>query len=304
MSINRRQFIANTALAGMAMTSPFFTRQALAGDKPLFRISLAQWSLNKSFFGGTLDPVEFAAISARTFGIEAIEYVNQFYADTLNDALVKELRRRADDEGVVSNLIMIDREGALGNPDKKARQTAVENHYKWADAAHVLGCRSIRVNAQSEGSWDEQMKLAADGLHSLAEYCKKLGLYVLVENHGGLSSNAQWLAGVMEMADHDGVGTLPDFGNFVIDRETGESYDPYKGTAELMPYAKAVSAKTRDFDEDGNEATIDYLRMMTIVKEAGYTDWVGIEYEGKNLPEETGIRKTQALLERIRDQLA
>ena len=143
MSINRRQFIANTALAGMAMTSPFFTRQALAGDKPLFRISLAQWSLNKSFFDGTLDPVEFAAISARTFGIEAIEYVNQFYADTLNDALVKELRRRADDEGVVSNLIMIDREGALGNPDKKDRQTAVENHYKRADAAHVLACRSM-----------------------------------------------------------------------------------------------------------------------------------------------------------------
>ena len=168
MTINRRQLISNTALAGMALASPFFTRLAQAGDRPPFRISLAQWSLHKGFFDGTLDPVEFAAISARTYGIEAIEYVNQFYADTLDDALVKELRQRADDEGVVSNLIMIDGEGALGAPDEKARQAAIENHYKWADAAHVLGCRSIRVNARSEGSWDEQMKLAADGLHRLA----------------------------------------------------------------------------------------------------------------------------------------
>ena len=304
MTINRRQFISNTALAGMAFASPFSRRLAQAGERPPFRISLAQWSLHKGFFDGTLDPVEFAAISARTYGIEAIEYVNQFYADTLDDALVKELRQRADDEGVVSNLIMIDGEGALGAPDEKARQAAIENHYKWADAAHGLGCRSIRVNARSEGSWDEQMKLAADGLHRLADYCKKLDLYVLVENHGGLSSNAQWLTGVMQLADHEGVGTLPDFGNFVIDRETGESYDRYKGTAELMPYAKAVSAKTHDFDEDGNETTIDYLRMMTIVKEAGYSVWVGIEYEGDNLPEDTGIRKTKALLERVRDQLA
>ena len=303
MTMSRRQFIASSAVTGAALANPYLSRQVLAGEKPLFKISLAQWSLHKSIFDGVHDPVDFAKIARGKFGIEAIEYVNQFYFDTLNDKLVKTLRERADGEGVISNLIMVDGEGDLGAPDKDVRRQAVENHYRWADAAHVLGCQSIRVNARSTGSWDEQMKLAADGLRDLANHCEKLDLSVLVENHGGLSSNAQWLTGVMKLADHEGVGTLPDFGNFIIDRETGESYDRYLGTAELMPFAKAVSAKTYDFDEEGKETTIDYLRMMAVVVNAGYSDWVGIEYEGETLPEEEGILKTMHLLERVRMQL-
>jgi L-ribulose-5-phosphate 3-epimerase len=302
MTMNRRQFIAGAAISGAALASPLITRQAFAAGEPLFRISLAQWSLHKGLFDGTYDTLDFAKIARGTFGIEAIEYVNQFYFDTLNDKLVSELRTRADGEGVISNLIMIDREGNLGDPDDSARKQAVENHYRWADAAHVLGCRAIRVNAQSAGSWDEQMKLAADGLNSLAEYCGDLELNVLVENHGGLSSNASWLSGVMKLANNPAVGTLPDFGNFTIDRETGESYDRYKGTAELMPFAKAVSAKSYDFDENGNETTIDFPRIMKIVLDAGYRDWVGVEYEGETLSEEEGINKTRQLLERIRQQ--
>jgi sugar phosphate isomerase/epimerase len=303
MSINRRQFITRSALAGATLASPALAGRLLAGNQPQFKISLAQWSLNKSFFSGALDALDFARIARGTFGIEAIEYVNQFYFDTLNDRLVGELRKRADNEGVLSNLIMIDREGDLGDPDASARKQAVVNHHRWANAAHALGCQAIRVNARSSGSWDEQMKLAADGLNSLAEFCSKLGLNVLVENHGGLSSNARWLTSVMKLADNEIIGTLPDFGNFVIDRETGESYDRYKGTAELMPYAKAVSAKSYDFDEKGNETTIDYERIMGIVVNAGYHDWGGIEYEGDTLPEEEGIRKTMQLLERIRQPL-
>lgn len=302
MTMNRRKFVTYSALAGAALASPAFTRQVLAGDQPMFRISLAQWSLNRAFFSGALDTLDFARVARETFGIEAVEYVNQFYFDTLDDKLVAELRRRADSEGVASLLIMVDGEGDLGNPDASARKQAVENHYRWADAARALGCHSIRVNASSSGSWDEQMKLAADGLNSLADYCTGLGLNVLVENHGGLSSNASWLTGVMKLADNEAVGTLPDFGNFVINRETGESYDRYKGMAELMPYAKAVSAKSYDFDEDGNETTIDYARIMDIVVDAGYNGWVGIEYEGDTLPEEEGIRKTRRLLERVRKQ--
>lgn len=303
MTMNRRNFIAAATMAGAALASPLIARPVFAGTQPLFKISLAQWSLNKAFFAGTLDTLDFARIARENYGIEAIEYVNQFYFDTLGDKLVAELRKRADNEGVVSNLIMVDREGDLGNPDATARQKAVENHYRWADAAHELGCHTIRVNARSSGSWDEQMKLAADGLNSLAAYCSKLGLSVLVENHGGLSSNAEWLTGVMKLADNTAVGTLPDFGNFVIDRETGESYDRYKGTEELMPYAKAASAKTYEFDGEGNETTIDYKRIMDIVVDAGYNGWVGIEYEGKTLGEDEGVRKTKQLLERVRKQM-
>lgn len=303
MSMNRRKFIAGSAVTGVALASPLLSRSLFAGEHPLFKISLAQWSLNKGFFDGSYDTLDFARIARGTFGIEAIEYVNQFYFDTLNDALVGELRKRADGEGVASNLIMVDNEGNLGDPDTSAREKAVRNHYRWADAAHALGCHAIRVNARSEGSWDEQMKLAADGLNRLAQYCSGLGLNVLVENHGGLSSNGKWLSGVMKLADNPVVGTLPDFGNFVIDRKTGESYDRYKGTEELMPFARAVSAKTYGFDDAGNETTIDYARMMGIVVNAGYRGWVGIEYEGETLSEEDGVNKTKQLLERVRQAM-
>lgn len=303
MTLNRRNFISGSFLAGAAVTFPQAFRAASAGPELPFRISLAQWSLNRAFFAGTLDPVDFARIARTKFGLEGIEYVNQFYFDTLDDKLVSELKNRADGEGVASLLIMVDREGALGAPDEAARRMAVENHYRWADAAHALGCHSIRVNAQSEGSWDEQMKLAADGLNRLAEYCGVLDLNVLVENHGGLSSNAGWLAGVMKTADNPRVGTLPDFGNFVIDRETGERYDRYRGMAELMPWARAVSAKSYAFDESGEETSMDYARIMGIVADAGYRGWVGVEYEGDAHPEEEGIRLTVGLLERVRSQL-
>ena len=304
MSINRRQFITQSAVAGAALASPSFASKVLAGEGKPFKISLAQWSLNRAFFGGDLDVLDFARIARKKFDIGAIEYVNQFYFKTLDDSLVADLRQRADDQGVKSLLIMVDGEGALGDSNDKARRVAVENHHRWADAARALGCHSIRVNASSAGSWDEQMKLAADGLNQLAGYCEKLGLNVLVENHGGLSSNAEWLTGVMKLADNPHVGTLPDFGNFIIDRETGESYDRYQGMAELMPYAKAVSAKSYGFDEEGNETTMDYARILGIVAGAGYHGWVGIEYEGDDHSEEEGIVKTKQLLERIRGDLA
>jgi sugar phosphate isomerase/epimerase len=196
---------------------------------------------------------------------------------------------------------MIDGEGALGDPDEAKRTQAVENHYRWIDAAKFLGCRMIRVNAQSRGTAEEQMKLAADGLRRLTEYGAKAKIAVVVENHGGLSSNGQWLAGVMKQVNHPNCGTLPDFGNFRISKD--EQYDRYKGVTELMPFAKAVSAKTHDFDEAGNETEIDYLKMMKIVAAAGYKGWVGIEYEGNKLGEMDGIRATKKLLEKVRTEM-
>lgn len=267
-----------------------------------FEISLAQWSLHRAFGpGGTSDPLDFARIAKRDFGIQAVEYVNQFYFDNLTDVVVADLHRRAEGEGVRSLLIMCDREGRIGDPDEAARAKTVTNHHRWADAAKALGCHAIRVNAQSSGSYDEQMKLAADGLRQLADYCDPLGLSVLVENHGGISSNGQWLAAVIRLAAHPRVGTLPDFGNFTINRETGERYDLYQGVTDLMPFARAVSAKCYDFDEaSGEETTIDFHRMMNIVTSAGYSSYVGIEYEGNRLSEPDGIRAAKRLLEKIR----
>lgn len=261
-----------------------------------FDISLAQWSLHRAFKGGELDALDFAKIAIDEFGIRAVEYVNQFYAEGFSVDVAKDLKRRADDAGVKSLLIMCDGLGSLGDVSDAKRHQAVDNHKLWIDGASIMGCHSIRVNARSEGSYEEQQKLASDGLRKLTEVGAESDISVIVENHGGLSSNGAWLSKVIEMVDHPNCGTLPDFGNFTIDWKTGESYDRYKGAEELMPYAKGVSAKAHDFDADGFETHTDYPRMLKIVKDAGYRGYLGIEYEGKELGEFEGIRATQALL--------
>ena len=250
-----------------------------------------------------MNNLDFITAARQDYGITGVEYVNSFFADELGQAgYLQQMQDRCDSEGVTSVLIMCDGEGRLGDPDEAARLEAVDNHRKWLDAAAFLGCHSIRVNAASEGSWEEQSALAADGLQRLAVLGDEQGIDVLVENHGGLSSNAAWLAETIQRGDHPRLGTLPDFGNFRI--AEGEWYDIYDGVAELMPFAKAVSAKSHDFDEAGNEADKDYVRILEIVRDAGYRGWVGIEYEGQNLPEADGIRATKALLERVREQVA
>jgi len=271
-----------------------------------FKISLAQWSYHRTFFGNDstegVDPVEFPAMAA-DLGIDCIELVNQFYMDYENDAEYwKHFKAHCDDAGVKVGLIMCDGLGALGDADAEARKTAVENHYPWVDIAASLGAHTIRVNARGEGTREEVAANAADGLKMLGEYGASKGIHVVVENHGGYSSDGSWLAGVMEAVDMEYVGTLPDFGNFCIEGWPGNcenEYDRYLGTKELMPYATGVSAKSYDFDEQGNETTIDYLKMMKIVKESGYTGYVGIEYEGRRLSEEEGIKATKALLEKV-----
>jgi L-ribulose-5-phosphate 3-epimerase len=310
---SRRAFIAATsraagaaALANIATAAPAagaFTAPApRLGQDPPFRISLAQWSLNRTLRAGELDHLDFARVSREEFGIDAIEYVNTFFMDHARDAAyLAEMNRRAADHGVYQHLIMCDREGRLGDPDESLRRQAVENHHKWVDAARELGCATIRVNAASAGSREEQAALAADGLRQLTEYGAAADINVVVENHGGLSSDGSWLADVIRRVDHPRCGTLPDFGNFNVGN--GVVYDRYIGVAELMPMAKAVSAKSHDFDEHGNETGMDYRRLMKIVTDAGYHSWVGIEYEGSRLPERAGVAATLRLLETIRAEM-
>ena len=305
----RREFLrtiaATAAVAGVGCGPR--SQPASAPDEasePWFRISLAQWSLHRALQSGELDHLDFITEAKRTYGVDGVEYVNSFFKDkALDEAYLNEMNLRCNAEGVTSVLIMCDGEGRLGDPDPAARAVAVANHHRWAEAAYYLGCHSIRVNAASEGSWQEQSALAADGLHRLANYAAGLELNVLVENHGGLSSNGQWLAETIVRADHPRVGTLPDFGNFQT--APGEWYDFYQGVEELMPHARAVSAKSHDFDDaTGQETELDYLRLLGLVKDAGYRGWVGIEYEGNRLSEPDGVRATKALLERVRDSLA
>lgn len=306
-SASRRSFLASSAGLLAAGVAGQAAAALAAASAPSYKISLAQWSLHKMLKGGKLDNLDFAATSKKEFGIDGIEYVNQFFKDKASDkSYLAEMNKRASDNGVTQLLIMVDGEGQLGDASLARRAEAVEKHYKWVEAAKELGCHSIRVNAASSGSYEDQVHRAADGLRALSEFGDKHGINVIVENHGGLSSNGSWLSTVMKKVDHKRCGTLPDFGNFGIDRKKGEWYDRYKGTKELMPYAKAVSAKTYDFDEARPLVTIDtrwgketnYEKMMKIVAESGYEGWIGIEYEGGKLDEFAGIKASKALLEK------
>lgn len=297
-STNRRHFLASSAAAvALSASSRWSLGQDTAPSK-VYKISLAQWSLHKPLFAKEIDNLDFAKVAKERFGIDGVEYVNQFFKDKAKDAkYLEEMKKRTSDLGVTNVLIMIDGEGGLGNSDAAKRTTAVENHYKWVDAAKYLGCHSIRVNAETDKPYEEGSKLAADGLRRLSEYAKPLGINVIVENHGGLSSNGKWLSETIRATGMENCGTLPDFGNFY-------DYDRYQGVTDLMPLAKAVSAKSYDFDEQGNESKIDFAKMMKIVLDAGYRGWVGIEYEGSRLSPDDGIKATKKLLEKIRDTVA
>ena len=291
----------------------------LGNEKSLFfKISLAEWSFHKALFANKMTNLDFPVKAKNEFGINAVEYVNQFFKDKAKDkGYLADLKKRCSDNGVHSVLIMCDGEGEMGEQDTKKRLQAVENHYKWVEAAAYLGCHAIRVNAGGEGKPEDVAKAVAESLSKLAEFGNTHNINVIVENHGGISSNGQWLSGVMKTVNRPNCGTLPDFGNFCLNRTKPESntpeawaktkcleeYDRYKGVSELLPFAKGVSAKTYNFDENGNCVETDYYKMMKLVKEAGYTGHVGIEYEGDQLSEEDGVRKTLALLKKAGESL-
>lgn len=309
--MNRRAFVTRSSglVASLCLPVPLSAFSAGRGKEP-FHISLAEWSLHRSLYRGAIHPLDFPVVARRTYGIDAVEYVNAFFL--LSPEFLKELQRRADGEGVRTLLIMVDEEGRLGDPNASLRKDAVERHRVWVDAAKQLGGHSIRVNARSEGTREEQMRLMADGLRQLAEHAAPNGINVLIENHGGLSSDGEWLAGLMRMADHPRVGTLPDFGNWFQtpwgarsqDGTAAAEYDRYRGVDLMMPFARGVSAKSYDFDAAGNETSTDFDRMLRVVLKHGFDGHVGIEYEGERLSEHDGILATKRLLERVRKRLA
>lgn len=279
------------------------TAEAASASELFFKISLAEWSLHKALFADEMTNLDFPVMAKKDFGIDAVEYVNIFFKDKAEDAAyLSQLNTICSDNGVSNVLIMCDGEGNLGDADEAKRIEAVENHYKWVEAAKTLGCHSIRVNARGTGTAEEVAAAAIDGLGRLSEFAKDFDINVIVENHGGVSSDGKWLSNVISLVGMANCGTLPDFGNFCI--ESGEDgcikeYDRYLGVKELMPFAKGVSAKSHDFDENGNETHTNYTKMLKIVKEAGYRGHIGIEYEGAEDPENVGIMKTKALLEKV-----
>lgn len=277
---------------------------SMTNQDPLFKISLAEWSVNRLLFSGQMDHLDFPLMTKK-HGIYAVEYVNQFFMDKATDKnYLREMNTRCQNEGIDQVLIMCDSEGTLGAKSAADRQQTVENHKKWVEAAQFLGCHSIRINAYTEIPWStdpekatEAMKLCAEGMRSLCEFADDFDINILIENHGGYSSDAKWLVGMLQQTAHPRAGSLPDFGNFRIFRDENRevSYDSYRGVDELMPMAKGVSLKPTAFDDHGNQTPLDYERMMKIVLSHGYHGYVGIEHGEKD-------REWESIVE-IRDVL-
>lgn len=296
--MNRRRFIQTGALAGATLAVPSLSALAPRRSDPPYRISLAGWSLHRRHFDdGSMPLIDFPEVAAEEFGINAIELVNTMFPSPTYRFLQR-LTRRAEHQGVAILLIMCDAEGDLSSQDQAERLQAIRNHHKWVDIAAILGCHSIRVNSGGRADDDGDIRRCADSLRRLADYAAPHGINVIVENHGGLSSHPPSLTRAIRLADRATVGTLPDFGNFP------DGTDRYEAIRAMMPYAKAVSAKCYDFDENDQETTIDFERMMRIVVESGYRGYVGIEYEGSNLSEHHGILAAKRLLERIAMKLS
>ncbi len=321
---SRRQFMAQM---GLLTAASFLPETIFASAKPHFEISLAEFSLAGSLFSGKLKNMDFPAKAKNDFGINAVEYVSMFWADKAKDqAYLNELKQRTADLGVRNVLIMVDSEGDLGASNASARQKAIENHYKWVDAAKFLGCHSIRVNMDGDGTPEEIMKAGVDGYGKLVEYGQKAGIGVIIENHITISTNPDWLVSLLKQVNNPFAGCLPDFGNFIQrekpkamtmegfrDAKVIHEYDKYDGVKKLMPFAKGVSAKTHLFDDNGNCTDTDFAKMMPIVNKGlskNFKGFVGIEYEGgfmkmmgakeNYLDEDAGIRATKALLEKYR----
>jgi sugar phosphate isomerase/epimerase len=266
---------------------------SIFAQEPVYKISLAEWSLNRSLFKKTITNMDFPRLAKETYGLDAVEYVSTFFRDKAEDMeYLTQLKNECDKYGVKSLLIMVDGEGNLADTSLAARNKAIENHYKWVKAAKFLGCHSIRVNAGGRGTMGQMQAAAIDALGRLSAYASDYGINVIVENHGGNSSIGRWLAEIMKAVNRPNCGTLPDLGNF-------SEYDRYKGVAELMPYAKGVSGKTHDFDENGNETQIDYEKMMKIISDSGYKGYIDVEYEGNKLSDDEGIKASIALLKKV-----
>ena len=306
--MKRRTFIRNSVLGATALaTAPMLS--AGLQEKAL-QISLAQWSLHRSFQDGSLDPVDFASIAMEKYNIDALEYVNGLYPDKGKDEKFwQQMKDRSTDAGVKNLVMMVDDEGELGSASENKRLQSVENHYKWVHAAKLLGCHTMRVNAFGDSDREIYRMAIMDGMSRLADYAVELDINIVIENHGLFSSDAALIAGIIKEVNRPNFGSFPDFGNWCLSAKWGTTqgdcdkvYDRYKGVAELLPYAKAVSAKSYNFNEGGEDTKIDYYRMMKIVKESDYNGYIGIEYEGMEKSEHEGIMITKELMKKAWDK--
>lgn len=265
----RRDFMAGAAAAALA---------ARAADRPVKDdISLAAWSLNRSFFvGAKWKLLDLPRIVRTEFGINGLELVNSFFENPMMRYL-QQLKNNAAGHGVAFVLIMVDGEGDMIAVDRKQRMQAAVAHRKWVDIAHYLGCHAIRCNlggAFRNNEWKSDGDLvnrAAESFGNLLEYARGADLNVVIENHGGASSDPEILPRVMKAVNSPHFGTLPDFGN------VNPGGDPVQLLRSVLPWAKGISVKASWLPDGTHTQAWDLEKMIGICRDAGYHGFWGIE---------------------------
>ena len=260
-------------------------------------LAVQQYSFNRQLRSGEMNILDFPKTVVEGTGIKALEYFNGHIEDKMKDtAFFKQLRKRSNDLGAVNTMMLCRSKNAVDSPDAKIRKLAIEGYRPWLEATRVLGGKYIRVDTRHKGEAEKQKGFAVAGLRSLCKVADEYEMGILVENHGNHSGNGAWLADVMKKVDLANCGTLPDFQNF-------KEYDPYQGVAEMMPWAKILCAKSKSFDDNGDEENVDYRKMLKIAKAAGFRGYIGIEFEGHGIDPVVGINSTKQLIQKVMREL-
>jgi sugar phosphate isomerase/epimerase len=285
---SRRTFLqkASAGVAGAGLTasaSPMRVNAQQPAEAAFPRptrdaISLAMYSLNRSYSAGLWDLLDIARIAREDFNVDGLEYVTIYFRDVREQAMLRHLNQRAADHGVKNVLIMVDQEGDMGSPDRKSRMQAAINHRKWVDIAAYLGCFAIRCNCTGTGNSVQEdpdaLERSAESFNALLEYAKQSSMVVCIENHGaGLASNPDWLAALAKKINNPNFGLLPDFGNFAAP----EAATTYQRVRTMMPHAVDVSVKG-SWNADGTHPRFSLEEALRIAKEEfRYTGYWGIE---------------------------
>ncbi len=274
----RRQFIQRSLITGLSagILHDLSTKTVSAFPRPEEdAVSLAIWSLVRSFRVGVWKLLDMPRICREDFGIDGIEYVTSFFEVPVASYL-NQLKKQADRYGVKNVLIMVDGEGDMVAKEKKVRMQAAVNHRKWVEIAAYLDCHAIRCNARGGGNHPEEdpdaLDRAADSFSALIDYAKEFKINVLIENHGGLSSHPHWLPQLIQKVNSPHFGILPDYGNY----RPIEGADVYKCVELAMPYAKGVSVKA-GWRPDGTHPQYSIEKLLNISKKSGYSGFWGIE---------------------------
>ena len=272
--ISRRSFIEKTMVMGAAgLVTPSALGSAVSSPTPRMikdDISLAQWALVDEVKSGKWKTLDFPSVARKDFGLNGIEFVNTLF-EVPTEGYLRRLKKNAEDNNVTMVLIMVDDEGDGCSTTKEERKQFDINHRKWIDIAHFLGCTAIRTNCRGPKniSKDEALKHSVETYQMLLEYAAPAKISVLIENHGGVSNDADWMVSLIKEVNSLYFGSYPDW------RQPSADFDNIDYLVKMLPFAGGMSYRNQPTEELT-------AKMINISKDGGYRGWYGIESSGRD----------------------